>query len=189
MTLVIALPEQAIETPAFDTRYDRYHLYFNEWQCLDLLPDAAAREWQRLPRWARAQFEASVSKLPIVVRDTPTIERLDYVPERGEGCGQLVTASWQPHHRENADTDRADIFYSNATLAPAEEWWLPEKALRHRPIVLCRPGEYLLAARTAVELALEGERCAWVDVGDDLHGWQKRLKKFELILPKRIYHV
>jgi hypothetical protein len=181
------LPNESDTPSAFATLHDSYALYFDDWQSLDLLNDAAtAREWQNLPRWHREQFERLIPKPPIVVRDKPLTQDLYYIPNRGDYGGYLTVASWQPHHRETAETPRSDIIFIDGDLAPAEDWHLPENALRNRPIILCRPGDHLLANRTAVELALEGELCAVVEGGRDLKAWQRRLLGFELIFPKRI---
>ena len=188
MTLNIpTLPDPAYDAPAFDTRSDRYDLYSETWEDFTLLDDATARDWQRMHRWEREHFENAFSKPPIVVRDKPMIEVINYIPERGDGCGCITIASLQPHHREGSETEQMDILYMDGELTDADNWRLPETALRRRPIILARHGDHLIAARTAAELALGGERCGWIDVGRDLIEWEKRLLKFELIPLKRIY--
>lgn len=169
----------------FEHNGDRFELTFfppdQEGYCdpVDLLDSAEIAEYRRTPRWYRAQLEASVPKPKIILRDTPAIEVIQYVPERSDGVGLIQVASIQPAHLMSEAIERSDILHIDAALAGPEEWRLLLTLPKSIPVIMQVPGGYLEAARQAVAFALDGQKCFWIDLAGADRYWVDRLKRFE----------
>lgn len=145
---------------------------------LDLLDDTMDA-YYNLPRWNRAQIEASVPKPKIILRDAPAIETVEYLPERSDGAGLIQVASLQPHHRMSETIEKSRILFYDTALASSYDWehFLDlRRFLRNRVIILACDGNYIDAGRLAIEFALNGQDCFWIEVGNQLGDWMNCLK-------------
>jgi len=146
---------------------------------IDLLDSTEFAEYRRMPRWYRAQIEASVPKPKIILRDEPSIEIVQYMPEQAEHGGLIQIASIQPQHRKSEIVERSDILHIDAALADPEEWRLLLTLSKSIPIIVEAPGNFLASARQAVAFALDGQKCIWIDLAGADRYWADRLKRFE----------
>lgn len=116
----------------------------------------------------------------------PATEELFYLSDDGIP-DTLLIANIEPAHKMSETIERADILFLDGARAYGVDWSHRHVVISHRPVVICREGEFLLGFNKALSFALDGQQCALIDAGADAPyhawGWERALRRHELIRP------